>query len=341
MLSFGPLCALGLISYGVYLWHWPIYVWLDAQRTHLDGWALVALRIAITIAVATLSYFLLEQPIRHGAIPARVLRPAVPALVGLLVVGLVFATASSSHEERVVADPIRVAIPQPAVERVLVVGNSVALFLADEGFKTLSTNPRIDVLNRGKIGCTIVPIERVRDAQGETLHVPMTWCRKDWDEAEVAFRPDLVVLTFAEPTDSQAEIDGSWTAPCEPLYDSRLEAELHDAIHLFASGGTHGGAHDGGVRQLPVQDARLVPSQRLPEHDHPAGGGFRAGRAARRPLRLVLRCARDGMPQQRGRRAAPSPTPCTPAARRRADRRQAHPAGRRHPDRRPGPAHVK
>ena len=101
----------------------------------------------------------------------------------------------------------------------------------------MSTNPRIDVLNRGKVGCTIVPIDRVRDAQGQTLHVPMTWCRKDWDEAEVAFRPDLVVLTFAEPTDSQAEIDGSWTAPCEPLYDSRLEAELHDAIHLFASGG--------------------------------------------------------------------------------------------------------
>ena len=237
VLSFGPLCALGLISYGVYLWHWPIYVWLDEQRTHLDGWALVALRIAITIAVATLSYFLLEQPIRHGAIPARVLRPAVPALVGLLVVGLVFATASSSREERVVADPIRVATPQPAVERVLVVGNSVALFLADEGFKTLATNPRIDVLNRGKVGCTIVPIDRVRDAHGQTLHVPVTWCRKDWDEAETAFRPDLVVLTFAEPTDSQAEIDGAWTAPCEPLYDSRLEAELHDAIHLFASGG--------------------------------------------------------------------------------------------------------
>jgi peptidoglycan/LPS O-acetylase OafA/YrhL len=238
-LSFGPLCALGLISYGVYLWHWPIYVWLDEQRTHLGGWTLVALRVGVTIAIATISYFLLEQPIRHGAIPARVLRPAVPALVGALVVGLVFATTSSSREERVVADPIRIATPQPDVERVLVVGNSVALFLADEGFKPLHTNPRIDVLNRGRIGCTIVPIDRVRDAHGEILHVPATWCRKDWDEAEAAFRPDLVVLTFAEPTDSQAEIDGSWTAPCEPLYDSKLEAELHDAIHLFASGGAH------------------------------------------------------------------------------------------------------
>ena len=159
------------------------------------------------------------------------------------------------------------------------VGNSVALFLADEGFKALSTNPRIDVLNRGKVGCTIVPIDRVRDAQGQTLHVPMTWCRKDWDEAEVAFRPDLVVLTFAEPTDSQAEIDGSWTAPCEPLYDSRLEAELHDAIHLFASGGARVVLTTAAYANTRSR-RRLVPSQRLPEHDHPAGGRFRAAQLA-------------------------------------------------------------
>ena len=79
-LSFRPLCALGLISYGVYLWHWPIYVWLDETRTGIDGWPLVALRIAVTVGVATISYFVLEQPIRRGALSPRVLRPAVPAL---------------------------------------------------------------------------------------------------------------------------------------------------------------------------------------------------------------------------------------------------------------------
>ena len=261
------------------------------------------------------------------------LRPAVPALVGLLVVGLVFATASSSREERVVADPIRVATPQPDVERVLVVGNSVALFLADEGFKTLATNPRIDVLNRGKIGCTIVPIDRVRDAQGEILHVPATWCRKDWDDAEAAFRPDLVVLTFAEPTDSQAEIDGSWTAPCEPLYDARLEAELHDAIHLFASGGARWSSRRRRTRTIPMKTADWF------HHNDCQNTIIRRVVASEPAAKLAdLFAWYCGAPETECRNTVDGVQFRSDAVhyrgRGRADRREAHPAGRRHPDRR-------
>jgi peptidoglycan/LPS O-acetylase OafA/YrhL len=61
-----PLVALGLISYGVYLYHWPLFLWLTADRTGLDGWALFAFRVAVTLAVAGASYYLLEQPIRRG-----------------------------------------------------------------------------------------------------------------------------------------------------------------------------------------------------------------------------------------------------------------------------------
>src|SRR4029077_12605659 len=46
LLSFRPLCLLGIISYGVYLWHWPVYVVLDPVRTHLDGWPPFAVRVA-------------------------------------------------------------------------------------------------------------------------------------------------------------------------------------------------------------------------------------------------------------------------------------------------------
>ncbi|HEV3225214.1 MAG TPA: acyltransferase, partial [Acidimicrobiales bacterium] len=73
-LSVRPLVGLGVISYGVYLWHWPIFVTLDASRIHVSGWPLFALRVAITLAFSVASYFLVERPIRRGAFRAVTLR---------------------------------------------------------------------------------------------------------------------------------------------------------------------------------------------------------------------------------------------------------------------------
>ena len=65
-----PVVALGLISYGVYLWHWPVIIVIDEARTGIDGFWLGALRLAITLAVAVASFVLVERPIRRGRLPA-------------------------------------------------------------------------------------------------------------------------------------------------------------------------------------------------------------------------------------------------------------------------------
>jgi peptidoglycan/LPS O-acetylase OafA/YrhL len=63
-LAWRPLHFIGTISYGIYLWHWPVIVYLNASRTGLSAWPLDLLRIAVTLAVSTASYYLVERPIR-------------------------------------------------------------------------------------------------------------------------------------------------------------------------------------------------------------------------------------------------------------------------------------
>lgn len=65
-LSVPPLRWLGLISYGVYLWHWPVFYLLDPERAHVSGWPLFGLQCSIVLVIATASYLMVEQPVRRG-----------------------------------------------------------------------------------------------------------------------------------------------------------------------------------------------------------------------------------------------------------------------------------
>ncbi|MFI5054256.1 MAG: acyltransferase family protein, partial [Acidimicrobiia bacterium] len=104
--SLEPIRYVGRISYGLYLFHWPIFLWLDPDRVGLVGWRLFAVRCAVTFALAAASFRLLEWPIRSR----RMLGgwSFAPAFVAsAIVIGL---TAT-------------VAIPRPASSEVITVAD--------------------------------------------------------------------------------------------------------------------------------------------------------------------------------------------------------------------------
>ena len=163
LLSVPPLPAIGLISYGLYLWHWPIYVWLSPDRTGLAGHRLLALRLVVTFAVAILSFRLVERPIREQRVSWIRGRAAwIPITSVVTAIALLLLTASGvaarpRPDLSTVEQFTRIlnAPPPPGATRVLLAGDSVAVTL---GFDAVRPSQRKDIWLRGvaRVGCGLL-----------------------------------------------------------------------------------------------------------------------------------------------------------------------------------------
>ncbi|WP_080799462.1 acyltransferase family protein [Arabiibacter massiliensis] len=113
-----PLVWVGLRSYGIYLWHYPLLLLMNPRTfTGETPWWLYLVQLAVVFACAAFSYRFVEDPIRKGAIgafakrvrarevdvPAWLGKRAVPVCAGAVVVavavgGLVFVPPTSALE---------------------------------------------------------------------------------------------------------------------------------------------------------------------------------------------------------------------------------------------------
>ncbi len=92
-LSLGPLRWLGLISYSLYLWHWPVIVLMTPDSTGWSGGPLLVARLGTMVALSCASFYLIERPLRRvdwGALRHRAHVPAFGfAALGIAVTAVV------------------------------------------------------------------------------------------------------------------------------------------------------------------------------------------------------------------------------------------------------------
>ena len=126
-LALPAVAYLGRLSYAMYLWHWPLqvwttrYGWLDLSR--LGTPARHPSSLCLTVALAALSYHLIETPIRYGSI-GRSLVPHRTFVVVPLTLGALFLINSSLVQPRAGAAIGRVT------RTIVLVGDSVPQRLA-------------------------------------------------------------------------------------------------------------------------------------------------------------------------------------------------------------------
>ncbi|WP_229481627.1 acyltransferase family protein [Mycolicibacterium mageritense] len=253
-LAWRPLVALGAISYGVYLWHWPIFLILNGERTGLTGWSLMALRFGVTIAVSALSWWAIEQPVRRwrpthvpmlrlaaatvataAVVTTAVIpvggRPAQPPGPDVMSTALTGVDVGAEVPVAVGSPPARRA---PGTQTVAVFGDSVAWTL----MRYLPKTPGFSFSDYTTIGCGITRGGPYRSA-GETLNQKPecdTWPER-WTQRIKHDRPDTVLLMIGRWEIVDRMHDGNWTHIGDDAYDTYLQGELQRALDILSSTG--------------------------------------------------------------------------------------------------------
>ena len=265
VLSWRPLTALGVISYGVYLWHWPIDLVVTTDRTGIDGWWLVLARVAVTLPIAIASYRFVERPVRSGAlrpraalagallapvIVAAAMVPATASRGGAAAPGVAVTTVPTQVDGRPVVvatgtvtnncsiDDLVPALPADVAgrgPRVMVVGDSVACFLGAEMERNAPAYG-IRALNRAELGCVMVKPELARFGNGPPVAV-REQCSDRWRDAVVRFRPDVTVVLVGGLWEYDVVIDGRNAQPCDPAFGPWYAERASRALSVLARPG--------------------------------------------------------------------------------------------------------
>ena len=252
--SIAPLRWAGLASYGIYLWHWPIYVLLSKQRAGFGGWGLTALRLGLTIAVSLVSYRLLEQPIRKRGIwfgPPILIVPAATLAVFAMFMsltttlgassgdasearpGLLFSGPPKLYNADITAMPAPGAAPEGTL-RVLVLGDSVAVALGDR-LRFVQESGKAKVAVRALGDCNALDEQHVTKSLNGRRHDGGD-CDAKWASDVAELRPDVSLVVLGGGFFAPVEIGGKWRVACDPEWHDAYVAELGRQMKILGDG---------------------------------------------------------------------------------------------------------
>ncbi|HUI04393.1 MAG TPA: acyltransferase family protein [Acidimicrobiales bacterium] len=277
VLAWGPLRYVGRISYGMYLWYWPMVLVLSSARTGLSGFPLLVVRLAAIVGVATLSASLVELPIRRGQLPRWWIPLAMPTAAGLAVLTTFLATVevgAVAAAARLPAGALggtgsatATTYPQPV--KVLIVGDSVAGTLG-VGLGREMSRYGVVAVNEGSPGCSVSMDQLVQvlwftDPPGAPCKDGDPQALLDqWRTWVDEFNPDVVIyMARSEVLDQQ--VDAQWTHLGDPAFDTYVAGRFRQAVDVLGSRGAH-------VVLLtsPYYDTGLQPSGAPWPEDDPA-----------------------------------------------------------------------
>ncbi len=278
-LGFLPLRALGRISYGAYLYHWPVFLVLDGERNPVGHphW-LFLLRVAVTLALATASYLLIEAPVRFRL---RLPRPQLAGVAGaamgfvaaLVLVLPVDRGAATGLGLDADAEEMGWTVPAggPDPVRVLLLGDSVAWSIGPAFGSWNDTDPAVPIRVEGytPFGCPLGGLDVPVRINGQEWHRGGD-CRVWHDNLrQIVAEADADVVVFAAGVFEMGErrFAGDWYHLGDPVFDRWLEERLAATAAILSTSDVP--VVWGTLPHLRMRDPadRSIPWDELDEND--------------------------------------------------------------------------
>ena len=261
ILSSSPLVRVGEVSYGLYLIHWPVIVWLNSERVDLQPTALFVLQVIVTVILTLVSYWLIEQPIRRRKVLLSVRWAAssfVASVVGVLILASAILASASSQVNTApdvlvtiaptssVVDPVNASSTtivgssaKPArVDRtgplsVLVIGDSTAENIATA--LAQASDGSLGVISGGVLGCPLLKVAQVRDRKDSQQDVSYCPSNEQLVRDHVS-EVDAVVVVAGVANQWAYQYAGSdvWVEPASEQYKADLNGFLENIEDIVA-----------------------------------------------------------------------------------------------------------
>lgn len=275
-LSWAPLRWLGTRSFAVYLLHWPVFL---VVRQLLPDWhrgAQTALVLAVSLALAEVSFRFLERPIRQGhwPSPARARRVAlagvaVVAVLALLPFRVDESTKSTDFDAALdafnsqgstaapaapqqPAPPAPEAAPgptdvapapvPPAQARLATYGDSTGMLMALGlgPYGAAYPSPLAGVGGEAQLGCGVSRFERRFVEWDEVIEERCKTWPTLWPQSVATLQPDIAMLVTGawEVPDVMLPGTNTWSALGDPAVDAFVRSEISAAVDLLAAQGS-------------------------------------------------------------------------------------------------------
>ena len=254
VLSIRPLEYVGRISYGMYLWYFPLFAVVNRASTGLSGLALFAVRCAADTVLAAASFHLVEQPVRRLLTGRRGVRLslssgalAIASVGGLVLADSPAAFSLSAFTEAGQSGPAYNVPTPPGTLRILVIGDSTAATLGiDMAWPDTETQYHYAADVRATFGCGVALGAAVLEHGVEESVAPAcnvaTPAAQQWPallrQDLARDRPDVVLLVAGrwEVSSRRQTPGGPWVDITQPATASYVTSELETAAALVRAG---------------------------------------------------------------------------------------------------------